>query len=91
MGKGQPAHLDANDETVHEKGVLREGGVEDTDHGGGEESPGEELEEDDDEGVVDGGVADAGGRDDALGHLLGRVPEYHVHHPLPHLKLHENS
>ena len=60
--------------------------VQDGDHRGGEEAPGEELEEDDDERVVDGGLADPGRRHDALGHLLGRVAEYHVHHLLSHLK-----
>ena len=56
-------------------------------HWRGEETPSKELEEDDDERVVDGGLADPGRRDDALGDLLRRVAEYHVHHLLPHLKV----
>ena len=38
--------LDAEDEPVHEEGVVGEGLVEDGDHGRGEETPGKELEED---------------------------------------------
>ena len=45
--------LDAKDEPIHEEGVVGKGLVEDRDHGGGEETPGKELEEDHHQGVVD--------------------------------------
>lgn len=53
--------LDAHDEAVHEERVVREGVVQHGDDGHREQAPREELQEDDHQGVVEAGLADAGG------------------------------